>query len=156
MTLNELSQYNINEMLNNEHLIFHFKEIYKASYGVYPTCTSCAIANEFRKLIESETKININQMEYKYRAPKGEILTYINADGKRVRCYDTNLNDEFVRGFLTVSKFADKEEIDKRKSLFKVLPIIEETIEAVKSVEENIEVKVEPLKKKPTSKRKKK
>lgn len=133
-----------------------FKDLYKSQHGVYPTCSSCAIANEFRALLESQNKLTYNQMDYKYRAPKGEILTFTNENGKKVRCYDTNLNDEFVKGFLTSNQFTTDEEIEFRKSLFKVLPTIkEEKIETELSVEENIEVKVEPVKKKTTSRKKK-
>lgn len=148
MTIEELSQYTINEVLNNQHLLLHFRELYKNKHGVTPTCTSCAIANEFRSLIESQNKLTYNQMDYKFRAPKGEILTFTNENGKKVRCYDTNLNDEFVKGFLTSNQFTTEEEIETRKSLFKVLPTIKEEKKEVTTevTEENIEVKVEPKK----------
>ncbi|MGV0964762.1 hypothetical protein [Empedobacter falsenii] len=165
MTIEELSQYTINEVLNNQHLINVFKDLYKSKHGVTPTCTSCAIANEFRKLIESQNKLVIMSKEFIYKSPKGEILTYINKDGKRIRCYDTNLNIDFVTGYLSVNKYNTIEEVESRKALFKTLPVItsnevkqdvikEENIETVNPVEENIEV-VKPVKKKTTSRKKK-
>lgn len=155
MTIEELSQYTINEVLNNQHLLLHFRELYKNNHGTYPTCTSCAIANEFRSLIESQNKLLIMSKEFIYKSPKGEILTYINKDGKRIRCYDTNLNIDFVAGFLAVNKYNTVEEIEIRKSLFKILPTLqEEKIETVKPVEENIEVVVEPKTKRASRKKK--
>ena len=82
-----------------------------------------------------------------------------------IRCYDTNLNIDFVTGYLSVNKYNTIEEVESRKALFKTLPVItsnevkqdafkEEKIETVNPVEENIEV-VKPVKKKTTSRKKK-
>jgi hypothetical protein len=155
MTIQDLLKYSIQEVLNDKHLLSEFKDLYKSQHGVYPTCSSCAIASEIRTLLESQNKTTINQMDYKFKSPKGEILTFVNVDGKKVRCYDTNLNDDFVKGFLTINDFTTDEEIEFRKSLFKVLPTLQEEIKEVTTVvtEENIEVVVEP--KKRASKKKK-
>lgn len=155
MTIQDLLKYSIQEVLNDKRLLSEFRELYHSQHGVYPTCSSCAIANEFRALLESQNKLTYNQMEYKYKSPKGEILTFVNADGKKVRCYDTNLNDEFVKGFLTSNQFTTDEEIEFRKSLFKVLPTIKEEKKEVTTevTEENIEV-VEPKTKRASRKKK--
>ena len=156
MTIQDLIKYSIQEVLSNQHLLSEFKDLYKSIHGVYPTCSSCAIASEIRALLESQNKTTINQMDYKFKSPKGEILTFVNANGKKVRCYDTNLNDEFVKGFLTSNQFTTDEEIEFRKSLFKVLPTIKEEKKEVTTevTEENIEVVVEPKTKRASRKKK--
>lgn len=62
-------------------------------------------------------------MSYKLKEIKVEILTF-EKDGNKIRCYDNNLNDEFVRGFLTYGTDA---ELKERRKLFAVLPKLEET-----------------------------
>jgi len=156
MTIQDLIKYSIQEVLSNQHLLSEFKDLYKSIHGVYPTCSSCAIASEIRALLESQNKTTINQMDYKFKSPKGEILTFTNENGKKVRCYDTNLNDEFVKGFLTPTQYTTDEEIELRKSLFKILPTIKDEKKEVTTevTEENIEVKVEPKTKRASRKKK--
>jgi len=135
MTIQDLIKYSIQEVLSNQHLLSEFKDLYKSIHGVYPTCSSCAIASEIRALLESQNKTTI---------------------GKKVRCYDTNLNDEFVKGFLTPTQYTTDEEIELRKSLFKILPTIKDEKKEVTTevTEENIEVKVEPKTKRASRKKK--
>lgn len=140
MSIEELSQYSISEVLNNERLFLSFKALYKEIHGVYPTCASCAVANEFRKLLTSQQKLTFKGMEYKFRSPKGAILTFTNDKGKVVRRYDTDLNDEFVMGYLTPNKYQSEEVIEERKKQFKtlVLPQLTELTETTEEVKEAV------------------
>ena len=159
MTIEQLSQYTINEVLNDQRLLIAFKTLYKDKHGTIPTCSACAIANEFRSLLEAQNSIKIDKMEYKYKSPKGDILTFLNENGKRVRCYDTNLNIDFVQGFLTANAHTTQEVIEERKLLFKQLPsdIKEEIQDAevanMQPIENNTEAK--PVTKKRASRKKK-
>lgn len=157
MIIDDLLKYSVQEVLNNERLLSDFKDLYKSQHGVYPTCSACAIANEFRSLLGTQNKLIIMAKEFIYRSPKGDILTFVNADGKRVRCYDTNLNIDFVQGFLTLNQHTTQEVIDERKLLFKQLPILKEEIQDaevanLQSTENNTEAK--PVKKRASRKKK--
>lgn len=87
---------------------------------------------------------------FKYKS-QGEILTYTNDKGKKIRIYDTNLTEEFVQGYLTPNKFTSAEEIEDRKKNFKKLP---DFITNPTSPEETTEVTETPQPiKKPSKKR---
>lgn len=155
MIIDDLLKYSVQEVLNNERLLSDFKDLYKSQHGVYPTCSACAIANEFRSLLEAQNSI---KMEYKYKSPKGDILTFLNENGKRVRCYDTNLNIDFVQGFLTLNQHTTQEVIDERKLLFKQLPILKEEIQDAEVANlqptENNTQEAKPVKKRASRKKK--
>lgn len=118
MTLEELSKYDINQILSNGDLLYTFKELYKKMYGKYPDCTSCAISSEFRKLFIINEEM---EKTFIYKT-KGEIISYINPRGRKVRSYDSELSEEFVIGYLTPNKYTSAEEIEVRMKEFKKLP----------------------------------
>ena len=119
MTIEELMKYDINEVLSNQDLLYQFKSLYKEKYGVEPSCTSCSITSEFRKLFI--IKENMQEKTFKYKQ-KGEIISYTNNNGRKIRSYDNELSEEFVIGYLSINNYTLQEEVDERMKEFKILP----------------------------------
>ncbi|WP_286484216.1 hypothetical protein [Empedobacter sp. 225-1] len=130
----DLTQYSINEILNDENLIFHFKEQYFNIHGYYPSCTSCSIMNEIRTIYNKNQTM---QQDFKLYKIQNIILTYFAKDGVKIRRYDDNLTNEFVNAYLTVDEFNTIDMVEDRKKLFKVLPTqLDELVELVEEIKE--------------------
>lgn len=145
------------EIRESNELMRLYIKLYEGAFSVQPNCAPCTFNRDFKRFkkhveqLGDGQEIIINhkhtrkmktfELKSKYKA---DILTY--KDGKRpVRTYGRKMTEEFAVNFLTKGS---KEEIEKRKKLFNVLPDtdavpLEETKSdaAAKEINVNVDVK---------------
>lgn len=126
MTAQEIVKLDSGKVRSNSHLMLLYIEAFKLQFGKAPNCAGCTFSTDFQKLKRAVEGNNptfaktIIPMEatYKFRSPKGVILSY-KSGIRTIRRYDNKLTEEFVIGFLTNGT---PEEISARKKLFSKIP----------------------------------
>lgn len=137
MTYGELISLNSGRVRNESNLTNYFMNAYNNIFGNFPSCTGCAINNEFNKLIQQVKTKGIQQDEIEIKqnnitmvdesktfvlSPNTDdyMLVYTDKDKRDRRKFLTRLTDEYVVAYLTNGT---TEEIEERKKKFKVLPL---------------------------------
>lgn len=146
------------EIRKSNELMRLYIKLYEGAFSVQPNCAPCTFNKDFKRFKKHVEQLGVGQeiiINHKYTRKmktfelkskyKADILTY--KDGKRpVRTYGRKMTEEFAANFLTKGS---KEEIEKRKKLFNVLPDIDAAIPfeenkddaKVKEINVNVDVK---------------
>lgn len=136
MTANEFIQLNSDKVRRDSSLMLFYIDLFFETFGYRPNCAGCTFNSDFYKLksaLSKEKNVNLSlnkkvmQNTFKLKKVTNTILSF-KKDKVTHRLYDTNLNENFVIGYLTNGT---EEEIAERKKLFSKLPELEEVEEVV-------------------------
>lgn len=128
MTVQELVNKTSQEVRRNPDLMALYIKYYQKKFGSIGSCAGCGFASGFEKLRKAvnsgvqQTKTIKMKKEtnntFQFLNNSNEILTYF-VNKKPIRKYKKQADEDFIIGYLINGT---KEEIEKRKKLFKVLP----------------------------------
>lgn len=136
MTANEFIQLNSDKVRRDSSLMLFYIDLFYKTFDYKPNCAGCTFNSDFYKLkraLSKEKNVNLSlnkkvmEKTFKLKKVTNTILSF-KKDKVTHRLYDTNLNEDFVVGYLTNGT---EEEIAERKKLFSKLPKLEEVEEVV-------------------------
>lgn len=95
---------------NNENLMAFYLDLFYQYFGRKPNCAGCSFSGDFkrlkRKILSNKPKKSIKMRKKKkgtYVLKKkyyGKILSYKNSEGRIIRRYGVDIDDEFAENFL--------------------------------------------------------
>lgn len=151
MTIEELILIDKHKVRRDSNLMHLYLEYFKETFNYLPNCVGCSFGSDWQKFVTYHSKslkktLTLQKVKIMssitIKKVQGKILSY-KKDGKTLRLYDNNLNDDFINGFL--SNGTD-EEIAERKKLFN---FPKAKVEPVKEIEDPQTTEKKPRGRKP-------